>query len=359
MSLVRRYRYLYFERRFSPDEIRFFRLLDPSFDDSDLARFISKEELLAVQHELNRAGVHDWTEDKLEFHRRCVCAGLEVPRLLARWGPDRPLDTEGRVVERPELLPSILDALENDVVILKPVRGVHGEGVQRLQRTSDGWVDSAGHAVTGSGLAQQTAESGYDAWMVQECLVGHPVLRQFSDTDGLQTCRVVTFLGEDGRVEILAARLRLICGPGARDNFSYGRTGNVIANLDIDTGRIVSAVSGSGRDPQIVPVLRHPRTGHELAGFAVPDWNRAADLAVRAAKAFAPLRTVGWDVAIGPDAPRLIEGNVTWDTLSGEPRMGEIYRRLAAECAGLRAQSEQTEARGSAPAYDRAVHQDQ
>src|SRR5690606_369694 len=72
MSLVRRYRYLYFERRFSPDEIRFFRLLDPSFDDSDLARFISKEELLAVQHELNRAGVHDWTEDKLEFHRRCV-----------------------------------------------------------------------------------------------------------------------------------------------------------------------------------------------------------------------------------------------------------------------------------------------
>lgn len=358
-SIARRYRHLYFERRFSPDEIRFFRLLDPSLDSSDLACFVSKEELLAVQRELNRSGVHDWTEDKLEFHRRCARAGLEVPRLLARCGPDRSLDTGGRVAERPELLPSILDALEEEVVILKPVHGVHGEGVQRLQRTRDGWVDSAGQAITGPGLAQQMAASGYDSWMVQECLVGHPVLQRLSDTDGLQTCRVVTFLRGDGRVEILAARLRLICGPGARDNFSYGRTGNVIANLDIDTGRIVSAVSGSGRDPRIVSVQRHPRTGRELTGFAVPDWGSAVDLAVRAARAFAPLCTVGWDVAIGPDAPRLIEGNDTWDTLSGEPRMGAIYRRLAAECAGLQAESEQAKTRRPAPAHDGAVHQDQ
>ena len=35
----------------------------------------------------------------------------------------------------------------------------------------------------------------------------------------------------------------------------------------------------------------------------------------RAARAFAPLRTIGWDVAITPDGPSLIEGNVTWDPL--------------------------------------------
>ena len=63
-------------------------------------------------------------------------------------------------------------------------------------------------------------------------------------------------------------------------------------------------------------------------GYRVPRWPAVGKLACDAAKAFLPLRTVGWDVAITLDQPCLIEGNVTWDTLSGEPRMGEIYRFL-------------------------------
>ena len=39
-------------------------------------------------------------------------------------------------------------------------------------------------------------------------------------------------------------------------------------------------------------------------------------------------RTIGWDIAITADFPRLIEGNVTWDTLIGETRMGSIYQQL-------------------------------
>ncbi len=39
------------------------------------------------------------------------------------------------------------------------------------------------------------------------------------------------------------------------------------------------------------------------------------DLVRRAALAFAPLRTIGWDVAISDAGPSLIEGNVLWDPL--------------------------------------------
>ena len=90
----------------------------------------------------------------------------------------------------------------------------------------------------------------------------------------------------------------------------------------------------------------HPRTRARLIGYRVPHWPAARDLVERAARAFAPLRTIGWDVAITDGEPCLIEANVTWDTLTGEPRMGDIYRRMAAFAGN----DEPHRARGSADA---------
>ena len=78
-----------------------------------------------------------------------------------------------------------------------------------------------------------------------------------------------------------------------------------------------------------------------MIGYAVPQWAAVSELVTAAARAFMPLRTVGWDVAITPTRPCLIEGNVTWDTLSGEPRMGEIYRVL--QSAGATGRSRKAE----------------
>ncbi|WP_341647579.1 sugar-transfer associated ATP-grasp domain-containing protein [Thauera humireducens] len=149
-----------------------------------------------------------------------------------------------------------------------------------------------------------------------------------SNTTGLQTVRVVTVVDHVDRVYILAARLRLICGDVAHDNFEFGKTGNVIAILNPENGRIESAVGGSSARYEMQPVTRHPRTGHELIGFEVPNWPAVRELAICAAQKFMPLRSIGWDVAVTPDTPTLIEGNVTWATLSGEARMGDIYRSL-------------------------------
>jgi hypothetical protein len=88
-------------------------------------------------------------------------------------------------------------------------------------------------------------------------------------------------------------------------------------------------------------VTRHPATQRELIGFQVPNWDKVLKLANEAAIAFAPLRTIGWDVAVTPDEPSLSEGNVTWATPSGEARIGEIYRYLqvlADSVAGVHAE---------------------
>ena len=52
------------------------------------------------------------------------------------------------------------------------------------------------------------------------------------------------------------------------------------------------------------------------------------ELAVRAARAVAPLRTVGWDVAPTADGPMVLEGNAWWAPLQ-DPAGGSVPVRDA------------------------------
>lgn len=329
ISAIRRYWTLYQDRQFSPDEIHFQRLLDPALSETDLLRAVSKEELLAVQARLNPSEFHARTEDKIEFNRFCRENQLPTPDIFALY--DR--GQSQRSGDIPQIndvsgLDHFLHRTDTESFILKPVAGVNGEGVMRLERHEGQWRDTHGAAFDAPKLLDTMTRTPYARWLFQRVVRGHPVLAALSNTTGLQTVRVVTVVDHANRARILAARLRLICGDVAHDNFEFGKTGNVIAILNPENGRIESAVGGSSARYEMQPVTRHPRTGHELIGFEVPNWPAVRALAIGAAQKFIPLRSIGWDVAVTPDTPTLIEGNVTWATLSGEARMGDIYRGL-------------------------------
>ena len=343
VAAAKRYWHLYKDRRFSPSEIHFLRLLDPAVD---LTTVVSKEELLVVQRRLNPAALHALTEDKLAFHRHCTDARLPVAHIFALHDASSAGVEHFKVLRNVQDWTQLLEDPPAPAFILKPVDGVHGEGVVRFSRTAGGWKNHAGMAVTAHDVVTHIAAWNYRRWIVQALIVGHSALRTLSGTSGLQTVRVVTLTEDNGDVTIVAARLRLIAGDSAHDNFDYGRTGNLIANLDVATGVIRTVIGGTGDPCAICQVTAHPRTGVPLIGYRVPGWPQARDLVQRAARAFAPLRTIGWDVAITDDAPCLIEGNVTWDTLTGEPRMGEIYRHMAARAKmGNREASEASDVR--------------
>lgn len=329
VTAAQRYWNLYRHRRFSPDEIHFQRLLDPALTETDLLRAVSKEELLGVQAMLNPQSLHTRTEDKIQFHSFCRANDLPVPDIYALYDQGA-ADAAGDIPRLGDVegIKGFLASTDADSFILKPVAGVNGEGVMRLDRSGSDWRDTHGKVFGAQELHTVMNRSAYARWIFQEVVRGHPTLAALSNTSGLQTVRVVTIVDQAGAVRILAARLRLICGDVAHDNFEFGKTGNVIAILNPENGQIESAVGGSRDRYEIQPVTRHPGTGRELIGFQVPDWEAVRKLAIEAAGKFRPLRSIGWDVAVSPDAPCLIEGNVTWATLSGEARMGEIYRHL-------------------------------
>jgi hypothetical protein len=125
--------------------------------------------------------------------------------------------------------------------------------------------------------------------------------------------RIATLLDESGEPHLLYAEWKLIVGNHVSDNFMRGQNGNLMANVALESGVIgpgrMPARNGVGFDA----VVLHPVTQLPLSGFQLPCWPEVCELARRAARLFSPLRTIGWDVALTPSGPVLVEGNRWWD----------------------------------------------
>ncbi|WP_440997106.1 sugar-transfer associated ATP-grasp domain-containing protein [Arhodomonas sp. SL1] len=340
--VARRFLWLYREGRFSPTEIFLLGLLDGALGPADLRRHVSKERLLAVQQRLNPPDAAALTEDKLRFSERCAAHGLATPPILAVVGVADDVSLPGttnRLADGRSLCAYLVRECPSSKTILKPVGGVHGRGIWRLYRIDGGLRDGAGRRVDGPLLAGHMHGSGYDAWLVQELLEPHPQLTAYSGSRQLQTLRLVT-VRDVTRVRMVAAWLRLVGGDAPFDNFNFGQSGNLLVVLEVASGQAERMIMRDPDGSALIERAAHPKTGRSVASLQVPFWSRAATLATEAAQAFAPLVTIGWDVAITPQGPVLIEGNVTWDPLPGQRDMGALCRELETRTSPSRKHSD-------------------
>jgi hypothetical protein len=191
-------------------------------------------------------------------------------------------------------------------LIAKPVAGIYSEGVYLLDNF-DAAADSI--ALEGDGvisvetLAKRflSTESGY---VLQEFLRPHQEIRQ-SISDRLSTLRVIVLLERNGP-RLFMAVWKINLGGNVADN--YWREGNLLAKIDQDSGEVIQCVTGLGRKFQTID--RHPETGRPLAGFRVPTYRDAIDLAFRASRSFPGIPMQAWDIAITDEGPIPLEVNV-------------------------------------------------
>ena len=74
--------------------------------------------------------------------------------------------------------------------------------------------------------------------------------------------------------------------------------------IDMETGKL----TGDGVDKKLNWV-EYSSTGVKYDGYEVPYWEEIKALCLEAALVNDQIHFVGWDVAITPDGPLLIEGN--------------------------------------------------
>ena len=303
-------------------------LLDPDQGPAREGWAVRRGEFERLQERLNDPADVPLVQDKRLFALACREQGLPTPEVLASLERDADPETTVRRWWR-----ELVDHSPEDLVI-KPISGQRGIGVRILRRVPGGVDDLRGTTLTWEGLARELEAGPDPVYLIQPRVECHPALRELSGRDALQTARVVTLLDADGRPAVLYALLRIAVGEALMDGFrapDSGSTGNLIARIEED-GTIATPVAVAPSGYGLVRVPRHPVTGRELTGVAVPEWEAVRDLALRAAGAFAPLRTVGWDIAPVPDGAVLIEGNAWWGA-SADPDGGLLPVRAALEHA--------------------------
>lgn len=118
----------------------------------------------------------------------------------------------------------------------------------------------------------------------------------------VNTMRMITLIGDDGKPHLLYSVQKF--GNNNRIVDNYGVHGPV----DLETGEFLfPAHPGETTDNR--HYTEHPFTGHQLVGFKTPYFKEAKEMVLKAAMVVPQMRYIGWDVAITPNGPAIIEGN--------------------------------------------------
>ena len=62
-------------------------------------------------------------------------------------------------------------------------------------------------------------------------------------------------------------------------------------------------------------------------GFRIPYWNEVRELVKNVHAKLPDIRSIGWDVAITPNGPVLIEGNDNWEIGGPQDMEGGLKQR--------------------------------
>ncbi|MES2264386.1 MAG: sugar-transfer associated ATP-grasp domain-containing protein [Pseudomonadota bacterium] len=247
--------------------------------------------------------------DKVTMYTLFDGWGFPIPRVRATYRSLRPSSIPQ--LHTPAELEAYLEQPGNTPVYMKRSFGAYGRGNTLVTGVERGMV------MTGGGKSEAMADfvASIDdgrslGWMLQEPLASHASITELTGSKKISGIRLHTFLSKGSALPTKAI-FKVNVGVRDTDNFEHGASGNMLAGVDIATGRVFRTVMGIGVK-QVVNA-GHPVTGKEIVGFEIPYWKETVALVTEAQKAFPGFLCPGWDIAICDDGPKILEVNACGD----------------------------------------------
>lgn len=143
-------------------------------------------------------------------------------------------------------------------------------------------------------------------YLFQNFITQHPELNSIN-SKSVNTVRIDTFTNKKGEIQIFNSMLRTGSGNLFVDNVS---SGGLAIGIDLNRGVLFPDAHTffTGFNPAISR-KSHPVTGTAYKGYHIPFFNEAKQMALDAAEKLPQVKLAGWDIAIQPEGPVLIEGN--------------------------------------------------
>lgn len=179
--------------------------------------------------------------------------------------------------------------MRHDVAFAKTADGFGGIGVERIV-TRD--------SPDGEALYETLKKRGQV--IVEEAICQHPEMNRLCAAS-INTLRIVT-LKIGGEVHLMYCLVRIGNGKTCVDNISSGGMYCPVSDDGVITKPGFCDKAGEYYE-------RHPQTGTAFVGFQIPCYDDAVRMVRKAALVVPQIGYVGWDVAITPKGPLLVEGN--------------------------------------------------
>lgn len=188
-------------------------------------------------------------------------------------------------------------------LFIKQIDGECGTGVFHLH-------DKDGKYVVGEkekSVDDIVKDMSTGSWILQKRFIQHKLLNKIYPKS-VNTIRMVTVKGSDGKPHVFSAVLRIGAMGKEVDNYSQG---GVIVEIDKETGKLYKygfrkqIFGGRG--------TTHPDTGFKYDGVTIPFFEEAKRCALYFHSMLFDMHSIGWDIAISENGPVFIEGNDNWE----------------------------------------------
>lgn len=297
--------------RIGPSEYFDYRLFDDDkHDPLSKRKFVGWSVETSINDKLNKLEWAALSLDKIVFYTFLEGAGIPYPRIQAIFSTNDRFLKGTPTFTSPESLALHLRTGFSYPVFAKPSHGNFGRGCYFLanyDHASDSVLfrDGSRSLISDFTHGLETKLSG--GYIFQEVFTPHPYL---VDVCGPRSCtlRVVVVINGRGP-RLLWAVWKIPTGDNVIDNFKHGRTGNLVASVDVENGD-VQRVIGGAVNGEFVQVTYHPDTGKPLYPLTIPGWQAIEDLCLSAARVISGFRLLHFDIALAKSGPSLLEVNL-------------------------------------------------
>ncbi len=257
-----------------------------------------KEQLLLVDHRaLHNPDYVALTNNKLYFALFCERTSIRTPKLIS-YNLESNFFFNNEVVQitNKEKLKTFFETLfethKIDALFFRPPSDYGGKGCFKMTKLD----------------LQNNLEDLYKN-LVHGNFVHTKVIKQHDDINkihskSVNTLRIVSLLTLEGNIEIISAFIRFGVGDSVVDNAT---SGGFFVGIDLENGVLKPKghylPEHGGKE-----ITEHPDSGYKFEGFKIPYYKEVCDLVLDTARII-PDGLIGWDVAITPNGPIIIEAN--------------------------------------------------
>jgi hypothetical protein len=297
----------------TPEEYYLNRFYKSGIDYSYMLNYLSNFHLTRVYHQkLNDKNWIFLFRNKLLFNSYFSSYGFPLTKLYGYFDCNAGFTPDGAALNNKDHFEAFLRSKKPDSLVVKPVSGISGKKVLIIDefnydmnritcRTRPGLEVDAGWIV--EQMLETSGEKLGTGYILEPKIRQHETMNEINP-DAVNTVRINTLLDKDNRVHVIYAGLRIGRADSPVDNFSKG---GLFVKVDLEDGRLGKGYFNNMEHDGFF--TDHPDTGAPFSGKCIPHWAEVIEICSKAAAISPFCRTIGWDMAITPEGPLIVEGN--------------------------------------------------